>query len=142
MEGCIEWTGSIHANGYGQRYSRETKNTVRAHRAAYCEYHGLKLADIKGKMVLHKCDNRPCVNPEHLYLGDHAQNMADRSNRKRQVVGSRTGRSKLSQEQVEEIRSTYQKGVKPYDQPSLAKAYGVSQATISKIVLNKDWRHI
>ena len=142
MTQCIEFKGSITKSGYGMQYSPETMQSARSHRVAYCQHHKLKLSDIKGKMVLHTCDNRPCINPEHLYLGTHQDNMDDKVSRDRSHRGRDTTFSKLNEEDVLAIRAKYQKGVAGRNQPALAKEYGVSQPTISKIVLRRDWSWI
>ncbi len=81
-ESCWEWTGAIDDN-YGVAW-RNGKKTG-AHRAAYEMEYGLIP---EGMQVLHRCDNPPCVRPDHLFLGTHADNMADRSSKNRQSTGS------------------------------------------------------
>ena len=78
------------------------------------------------------------MNPEHLFLGDHAQNMSDRDGKNRQAKGSRIASSKLTDEQVREIRARYAKGE---PQKSLAEAFGVVRQNIHHIVHNESWRH-
>lgn len=102
-----------------------------AHRVAYEVTYGEVPV---GAMVLHRCDNSLCCNPSHLYLGDHAKNMADmvaRGRRKGRGAGQENGRAKLTQEQADVIRKLYAEGQR--SQQSIADAYGVSQHAISKI---------
>ena len=110
----------------------------RAHRVAF----ELANGEIpEGMMVLHTCDNTLCCNPAHLYLGNHAQNMrdmVDRQRRKGTGAGSSNGRSKLTQEQVAEIRALYASG--GLSQDKIAARYGVSQFAISAIVRNKRYK--
>jgi len=89
--------------------------------------------DIQGKVVRHKCDNPLCVNPKHLELGSHADNMRDRDSR------GRHGRAKLTSKDVVEIRKLSLTGVKNID---LSKKFGVDPRTISSIVLHKHFKHI
>lgn len=79
-DGCWEWTGSIGSHGYGQIMDRGTPLTV--HRVSYLLAHGEdSIAD--GLYVMHRCDNKKCVNPDHLSLGTHADNMADMTSKGR-----------------------------------------------------------
>ena len=92
-DGCWEYMGARNTSGYGWMM-RDSKN-VAAHRHSW----QLSVGPIPPhKHVLHRCDNPACVRPEHLYLGDHAQNMRDRADRRR------AGRQKLSVSDVAEIR--------------------------------------
>lgn len=76
--GCWEWTGSIYSSGYGQFYYGEINGKEKqgkAHKAAWILLRG---PVAEGMQVLHKCHNRRCCNPNHLYLGTHMDNMKDR----------------------------------------------------------------
>lgn len=93
---CKVWSKGKNRQGYGQRWYKG-KNVL-AHRAAYCDAHGLALEDIKGQLVRHKCDNPPCVNPDHLELGTHKDNARDCIERGRRASGRRSGRKALPKE--------------------------------------------
>lgn len=131
---CWEWLGSKNSRGYG-RVVWNGKN-VRAHRVAW------ELANgpiPEGKCVLHYCDNPSCVNPHHLWVGSHADNMHDMVEKGRQVYhrGESHGMSKLTEQDVREIRFFLDAG---YSQKALALMYGVSISTISLIKTGKIWR--
>ena len=91
-KGCWDWSGSFDRHGYGQiRCCRELKIS-KAHRASWILYRG----EITGNLcVLHKCDNRKCTNPDHLYLGTQLENDRDRVERNRQAMGQKNAAAKL-----------------------------------------------
>jgi DNA-binding transcriptional regulator YiaG len=118
---CIEFQGHIINSGYGQRTIEGKK--VLAHRAAYEKHYG---PIPQGLWVLHKCDNKKCVNPTHLKLGTIRDNTDDALARGQFYIAART-RAKLSEENVKEIRKSL------WTQEDLAHKYGVTQGTISRI---------
>ena len=127
---CWEWQGSRNQDGYGWVYW--DGRTHLAHRIAWVLYYG---AIDSGQCICHHCDNPGCINPSHLFKGTRADNNRDRSNKGRsvggQVFGTRNGRGKLTDEQVQEIRARF---TKPSDAPILAVEYGVARTTIVNIV--------
>jgi hypothetical protein len=102
----------------------------------------LDLDSIKDLCVLHSCDNPPCHNPDHLFLGTHQDNADDKMAKGRwrggDCKGEKNSNSKLTWKKVEEIRARYIPGV--VTQAVLAKEYGVSVPQISYIVNNKKWK--
>ena len=123
---CWEWTAAKHLNGYGKVGSKG--RTFLAHRLSYELHIGPIPA---GKLVCHHCDNRACINPEHLFLGTHRDNTAD------MTAKGRHGMAKLSAEDVRAIRAA--RGI---TQIELAKRYGVGQAQISVIRRGERWRSV
>ncbi len=128
--GCKLWLGAKTQRGYGVILLRDRK--MLAHRLAWEIANG-PVQD--GLYVLHKCDIKPCVNPEHLFLGTHEDNMADmyakglQSNRAR----TRNGRAVLTELQVESIRfdKRFQKDI--------AVDYGIAQSHVSRIKRGESW---
>jgi DNA-binding MarR family transcriptional regulator len=124
---CKEWTGARFKKGYGAR--RYKGKTWRVHRAVWDDVHG-PIPD--GLKVLHRCDNPPCYEITHLYLGTSATNSRDMVARNRQAVRGRLPQSKLTVEDVAAIRARYADG--GITQANLAAEYAVAQGAISKIV--------
>lgn len=135
--GCWEWTGSRDNQGYGR--VRHGKRLLLAHRLMWSVANCEEIPD--GLDILHRCDNPPCVNPNHLYAGTHLQNMRDRDSRgrRRPPYGEQNASAKLNADQVRDIRARLARGENQY---ALAAKYGVRQATISSIHLQKSWRHV
>mgnify|MGYP001231011239 CR=1 FL=1 len=133
--GCLLWTGAAKAKGYGHMYV--DGRWEGAHRLAYSLYVG-PIPD--GMVVMHKCDNPACVNHRHLTIGTPRQNIHDciKKNRARRgrFPGEMNPSAKLTSDQVREIRAE----PRPYGyRIQLAKKYGVSPGTISKIVSGETW---
>lgn len=131
---CWEWNAGLFKSGYGQFGLSGHKNCV-AHRVSY-ELYNNKLI-FNGLFVCHKCDNRKCVNPHHLFLGTHQDNMNDMKNKNRQVSGENNPVSKLTWNKINKIRKSY--GTGKYTQCKLAKIYSIDPTNISSIINNKTW---
>jgi hypothetical protein len=155
---CWEWTGtrSPRWRGYG-RVSSGPHRGMLAHRLAYA----LAVGPIpEGLLVCHHCDNRPCCNPAHLFLGTEADNTQDCIKKGRFIYpppvgaahphysvlypervlrGEKITTSKLKPDQVREIKDASSRGALSKD---LAAQYGVAKSTISSIINNRWWRHI
>lgn len=106
------------------------------HRLVYMQYHKCSESSMKGLVVMHLCDNRPCINPDHLRLGSQQENIQDMTNKKRQAVGVNHGSSKLTEADVIAIRGS------SLTQKELAENYGVDSKTIMKVVRNQTWKHL
>lgn len=135
---CVEWTASKNADGYGQQ--RFEGKCHLAHRIAYIKHHGIRVSEIKGLVVRHKCDNPACVNPNHLELGTQADNMRDAFKRGRNARGERVKHAKLTAELVAKIRARYVPKSQTDGLSAIAKEFGVTSSTIDKVVRNETWR--
>lgn len=126
-DGCHDWPGAVHKTGYGATYSRG--KPIRAHRLSW-EIHKGPIPD--GLCVLHKCDNRRCINPEHLFLGTYQDNVNDMfaKGRDNKAKGAANWNTKLTDDDVRRIREAKLFGAK---EAELSKVYGVSRAAIYRI---------
>lgn len=137
---CWEWQGGLTASGYGN-FSVGGKNNPEyrqwpAHRYSWFITNG-ELPD--SVVVCHRCDNRRCVNPNHLFLGKQAANMRDKVSKGRQAKGSSHGASKVSEADIQVMVETYNGGKSQYN---IAEMFGISQATVSHILRRELWRHV
>jgi len=132
---CWLWTSLRNKQGYGQIHFRGRWH--RAHRLAWTLTHG---PIPEGLWVLHRCDNPPCCNPAHLFLGNRVDNMQDASHKGRlstsRCAGEANGNVKLTREDVARVQQALGQGASQYD---LAAAFGVTQSVISKINTGKHW---
>jgi hypothetical protein len=132
--GCWLWRGMV-GTGYGMvRFERKM---YPAHRLAWKLFRG-EIAP--GLAVCHKCDVRTCVNPEHLFLGTHAENMKDMKKKGRSPHGDEHSRSKLTAKNVSRIKAMLAEGHMRVSE--IARAFGVTHATIDCIGKGKTWRHV
>lgn len=131
LNNCWEWTASLAGKGYGQ--FKVNNRPFGAHRWSAKYLAGLTIDNM---MVCHKCDNPKCVNPEHLFVGTHQDNMIDRSNKKRQMYGINHYNAKLTENDVRYIRNSTKSGYQ------LAKDFNVTEQHIGHIKNYKTWKHI
>lgn len=138
INGCWIWTASIKTDGYGQL--TVDGRFWRAHRLSWVLHNGPILY---GLLVCHHCDTPACVNPAHLFLGTHKDNIRDSINKGRwgDRIGENSSRSILTEKEVLEIRHKYEKGLIT-NKTKIAREYGVHPGTIHDILIRKNWKHI
>ena len=139
---CWVWTAATTNGGYGViRDTGRNGKIIRAHRLSWELHNGPIPAGIE---VCHRCDNPPCVNPAHLFLGTHQDNVTDTVNKGRASGGGPRGalhhQAKLTEAQVLDIRAVYAAGAA--SQRQLARKYNVDRGTIQHIVKRMVWTHI
>lgn len=136
-ENCWLWIGAKSTAGYGYLGIGKRKNAP-AHRVSWVIEHGTIDSQL---FVCHRCDNPGCVNPGHLFLGTHKDNMNDMAVKGRSQKGrkrpSESGNTKLNIEKVRDIRSLFATG--KYTKTALGQMFGVTRANIGYIVENKSW---
>lgn len=135
--GCWEYTGTITCHGYG--HVRLSGRLVRAHRYAWTLRNGAIPA---GLVVCHSCDNRRCINPEHLFLGTQQENNDDKVRKGRVPRGVTHGNAKFLVQQVLAIRAAWASEPTPSRRAELAKQHGVSEETIRKVVKFITYRYV
>lgn len=132
--GCWEWTANRLKAGYG-KISVSGKMLL-AHRVSWEIANG---PIPPGLFICHRCDNRSCVNPAHLFLGTAQDNSNDMKAKDRHACGDRGGNRTLSEEQVFSIIDWCKDGL-PYDH--VARLFGVSKATVGHIMTGRLWKHL
>lgn len=144
---CWEWTGKIKSGkegGYGiisiADYASERRSTrrfnrkdLRAHRVSW-ELHNGEIFD--GLLVCHRCDNRRCVNPIHLFLGTSQDNLSDMAQKLRSTIGEKNPRHKLTRKQVDELRHLS----KSLSRAELAALFNIHKMHIGKILRREQWK--
>ena len=141
---CWEWIGAINSGGYGSFDTGE--EITNAHRVAWEMVYGEipKHDSYHGMCICHICDNKLCVNPKHLFIGTHEDNMKDMSKKgrckQREQRGENSHFSKLCNEEVLKIRQLYSEG--NYTMTAIAEIYNVSRPTIGEIVNCKSWNNL
>lgn len=142
---CWQWTGGTHEFGYGViGRGRQTEGTTKTHRVAWEDTYG-PIPD--GLNVLHRCDNPPCCNPSHLFLGTQQDNVDDARAKGRTTpppphCGEDQHLSKLQGRQVKRIRRIYKARDPKYGANALACHYGVTRQTIQNAVRGFTWKHL
>lgn len=142
---CWIWNGAKNEKGYGLFWTSKTLSD-RAHRASYRLFHGgipeLPNTSKHGTCILHHCDNPECTNPTHLYAGTNTDNQRDmyRKGRGRKAKGSNNSASKLTEEQVLQIRA--ERKEKGTHLMVLAEKFGVSRSTIKRVLYRSHWTHV
>ena len=132
IDECWPWLAQIKKNGYGQ-FSLKGRAT-QAHRASYQISKG-EIPD--GLVIRHTCDNKKCVNPNHLLSGTYKDNSRDAVERNLYPRGEDQGRARLTLEQVVEIRDVSRAGSE--SQRSMARRFGVSKASVQRVAAGRTW---
>lgn len=135
-DSCWTWIGARNKKGYGHFSWRKMGRPHLAHRFVLM-LTGINIPE--GMLVMHTCDNRACVNPDHLRMGTAANNSQDMVVKGRSRRGESNQVAKLKEREVIEIKNLYASG--GYSQKTLAQRYGVSASSVSAIILGRNWKY-
>lgn len=131
--GCWNWLGSTNTkDGYGQ--ITIDGNKTLAHRAVWMLYHNKRIP--KGCHICHTCDNRRCVNPEHLFLGTPKDNMQDLSKKLKQSRGKTRNPDRFKKDEILEIRAASNRGLSFW---KIADEHNITPSQVHEIVIREDW---
>lgn len=141
--GCMEWTGSRFRTGYGR--FRLKGRTQSAHRVAY----ELSVGPIPdGMLICHRCDNPPCVNPDHLFVGTKSDNAADMIRKGRHWIVTDPSRRRTGADAhratltVDAVRTVFVLRREGLSQRAIAKSVGTTQGHVSRILNGKTWPEV
>lgn len=134
--GCWNWTGYTNRGGYGTIQLDGKKQTV--HRVAYVELVG-EIPD--GLHICHRCDNRLCFNPAHLFPGTNLENTRDSAakGRRPDLKGEKCGHARLNNRKVMKIRSLSSMGMTG---AAIARKLGVPSPTVNHVISRRTWKHL
>jgi hypothetical protein len=130
--GCMEWQGAINKDGYAACNAYGLFKSQALHR----EVHRLHTGATP-EVVMHSCDNRKCINPEHLVSGTPEANLLDKLVKNRQAQGAANGRAKLTPQAVLKIRELWSTGGPTYKE--IGAKFGVSRATVWRVLSGTNW---
>jgi hypothetical protein len=136
-DSCWEWIGIKNKGGYGQIHCRKLKKrNVLAHRFSWEFYNGDIPSELK---VLHKCDNRGCVNPSHLFLGTQSENIKDMMDKKRDKHPSKedNGKAKITEDIVTKMKNMRKTGA---TYKEIGDVFNIHLATARSAIIGKTWR--
>ena len=131
---CWLWTRALTKVGYG-KFTIRHRITIAAHRVAMA----IAIGTTPPKCVCHTCDNRPCCNPRHLFLGTSEENTADRHRKGRDPKGEKNGYVKLTVEKVLDIRERRAAGE---SYRAIANVHGVGKSQVFRIAKRIWWKHV
>lgn len=137
-DGCWIWkwnTSNFFRAGQTFNYTYQGK-TMPVYRISWILTHG-KIE--KGLVVCHKCDNRICVRPDHLFLGTQAENMEDMRIKGRTTRGEKNENAKLTEQKVKEIRLLNDRGMTIRE---IADKFNVTEECIKSVIARKSWKHV
>jgi hypothetical protein len=140
QDACWTWTGAVTSKWHYGCFQTGDGRVLGAHKVAWLLTNG----DTDGLCVLHRCDNRVCVNPAHLFLGTKQDNWDDMDSKGRYIGrGATSVHAKLTEEQARYIKATYRKtGPRRGNGSELARQFGVTPTVVHAIGRGDTWKHL
>lgn len=137
---CQLSTYAPNSDGYAhiEKLVNGRRKSIKHHRLVYAAFHRMGIEEMKNFVVMHKCDNRLCINPEHLMLGTVAMNNKDKLAKGKNIgfaLGNKVGATKMTAEKANELRAEVNASHK-----TLAEKYGISVGLVSMIINGKRWK--
>ncbi len=140
LDDCWLWTGTKGHHGYGMMSvgskRDKSRRNVFAHRLSYELHYG---PIPSGAVIRHTCDNPSCVNPGHLIVGSHQENMRDMVSRNRQTLGTKNPQARITADDVRQIRALAASGT---IHAEIAPRFGITRSAVTMIVERKRWAHV
>ena len=133
---CWIWTAYVNRSGYGEVGRKFPRRAETAQRVAWELANGGPVGEL---CALHRCDNRACVNPDHIFLGTRTENMADKVAKGRQLRGERCPVAILTEATVREARRLRSEGVRTSE---IARRLGIKYNTLRGVLSRQNWRHV
>lgn len=137
VKDCWIWTGAKLRSGYGTISLRN--KTYTTHRISYLIFRGALERSLE---VCHKCNNKSCIRPDHLYLATRKKNAEDASRDNLLLKGEKCSISKLSLKKIDSIRKLYRKNKRGFGCYKLAQDFAVHPSTIYRVVKNRTWKNV
>ena len=138
-DGCIiHHSGTVCKDGYPMVHLKQDGRLL-GRRASHVSLAIAGIAVPKGQQVNHRCDNRKCVNPDHLFIGTQGDNVRDMMSKRRHVFGERQRKALLTEEAVRDIKANCTSIGQPRE---FAEKYGVSVSTIRAVRVGQNWGHV
>lgn len=134
--GCWLWEKAIGTKGYGRLWSDVEDRLLQAHEVSYTIHFSVVNF---GLQVLHKCDNKPCVSPYHIYAGTHGQNVKDAISRRRYKYGENNGRATITNAIALDIITRLNKGGSPL---AIAKKLSIPRYIVNDIKHGKSFKYL
>jgi HNH endonuclease len=135
---CIEWPFAQDGHGYGVIHDIRQKRIRKAYAVSFELHNGISVSE--GMEVCHNCpdgDNKLCINPRHLFMGTHQNNMQDAADKGLMAKGTEMPNAKLNDDKIRQIRS-----IQGITNTEIARRFGIAHQYVTKILRREVWKHV